>query len=977
MARHVTVSRLKQAVRTRVAQRLDPDTTGGRTARAGLQFYRDGVNAARRFERTLANSAADVSYTHWKQGHLGAIPRERLRSAVNASANTVPVEFVVLDGSENSAATRSATAQTWKHTTTACVERSRLDDHLASGDPRRMVILLSPDDVVDPDLACLVADKLWAHPQLKAIIFDRELHTASGVEPRFVPEWSPELLYSANPGGRAVAVRSDVLAAAVLGVESQVDLAWSALLRADLEQGDVARIPLILLSESTGHRGSPPLGDVAEAARRRGLPVDAATLDSGGDVRLRWTKSDAPAVSVIVPSRHNRPLLEVLLPSLASTDYPDWELVMVDNSGQDDDKTAWYDAALEGFDSTVLWWTEEFNYSAVNNAAVSISRGRVIVFLNDDTQIRSPEWLWELVSWTQSPQTGTVGVRLIGADGKIQHGGVVVGMSGFADHLFAGLPPVADTMFGRTTWYRTVSANTAACVAIRRDLFDEIGGFDERFELLGSDVVLGLDCGLSGYRNVVTAAIEIDHLESTTRGDAVPVPDMYTSYWRYQRLLRTGDPYYSPSLSLESPKVALKRSIDRLPIDRVGEALGRQFTVFRQSASEDEALMLARMCEIPDDVLDSVRVQHEALEGPRRVETVNWFIPDIDNPFYGGVATILRIADHLARFHGVTNRFICWAGPNEAWVRSALRAIFPRIGDSEIHFHNGSPTAGFDGIPDCDAAIATQWPTAYMLANYPGAARKFYLIQDFEPMFHPAGTMYALAEETYKIGLYGICNTTSMQRFYREDYGGTAMAFMPSVDTEVFHSNGRVDRASGDPISVFLYARPGHWRNCWELVSLALDDLKAKYGEQLRIMTAGAWARPEDLGRGIDHLGLLDYRSTGDLYRSADIGISLTVSPHPSYLPVELMACGAAVVAFDLPPGGWILRDGDSAVLARRTVPSLVRAVSSLIDDPAYRRRIQTGGQALVRQHHSDWDRSLSRIHHFLSDPERFADTTS
>ena len=109
MARHVTVSRLKQAVRTRVAQRLDPDTTGGRTARAGLQFYRDGVNAARRFERTLANSAADVSYTHWKQGHLGAIPRERLRSAVNASANTVPVEFVVLDGSENSAATRSAT----------------------------------------------------------------------------------------------------------------------------------------------------------------------------------------------------------------------------------------------------------------------------------------------------------------------------------------------------------------------------------------------------------------------------------------------------------------------------------------------------------------------------------------------------------------------------------------------------------------------------------------------------------------------------------------------------------------------------------------------------------------------------------------------------------------------------------------------------------------------------------------------------
>ena len=118
--------------------------------------------------------------------------------------------------------------------------------------------------------------------------------------------------------------------------------------------------------------------------------------------------------------------------------------------------------------------------------------------------------------------------------------------------------------------------------------------------------------------------------------------------------------------------------------------------------------------------------------------------------------------------------------------------------------------------------------------------------------------------------------------------------------------------------------------------------------------------------------GGVDYRATGDLYRSCDIGISLTVSPHPSYLPLELMACGAAVVAFDLPPGYWILDDGVDCLLSRRTVPSLVSNVGRLIDDDALRGRLQRGGLERIARHHSDWDSALSRIYHQLCDPEAF-----
>ena len=102
-------------------------------------------------------------------------------------------------------------------------------------------------------------------------------------------------------------------------------------------------------------------------------------------------------------------------------------------------------------------------------------------------------------------------------------------------------------------------------------------------------------------------------------------------------------------------------------------------------------------------------------------------------------------------------------------------------------------------------------------------------------------------------------------------------------------------------MTIFTYARPGHWRNCWELASLALGKLKQRLGQEVRIVTAGSWARPDDLGRGIEHLGLLDYRETGQLYRQCDLGLALTVSEHPSYLPLELLACGQTDVAFDNP----------------------------------------------------------------------------
>ncbi len=176
--------------------------------------------------------------------------------------------------------------------------------------------------------------------------------------------------------------------------------------------------------------------------------------------------------------------------------------------------------------------------------------------------------------------------------------------------------------------------------------------------------------------------------------------------------------------------------------------------------------------------------------------------------------------------------------------------------------------ASLESVPEADVAIATLWVTAYAVAHFPHAKRKFYLVQDFEPMFYPASTLYALTEESYRLGLYGLCNTDNLRQIYDGDYGGKGMSFTPAVDPTVFHARGRVERMPEDPATVFVYARPGHWRNCWELASLALEELKDRLGDRVRIVTAGSWAVPEGGFGGMHHYGLLDYRATGELYRT-------------------------------------------------------------------------------------------------------------
>jgi GT2 family glycosyltransferase/glycosyltransferase involved in cell wall biosynthesis len=842
---------------------------------------------------------------------------------------------------------------------------------IRQGDPASLVVVLEAGDRAEPDLLHHVVSHAWDDPAADLLHWDDDLLDANGAPcaPLFRPSWSPDVLLGANYLGRSFAMRRRAISADALAPELGDARWWDLVLRADLDASSVVRIPRVL----THLRRRP----VPTAAQGREVVADhlarkgwnAELSDGPAGVQVHWAIPDPPHVTVIIPTRHNRGMLSTCLPSLAATDYPSFDVRIVDNGGRTAENEAWYRDNGHGLDLEVLWWDEPFNYSRVNNVTAAAARGEVLVFLNDDTELVDRRWMSELVGWVSQPEIGLAGLQLLDADGRIQHGGVVVGVNGFADHLFLGMEPGSDTIFGPTGWYRDVLSVTAACVAVRAELFEQVGGFDERFELCGSDVVLGFDTRFAGLRNVCSPVTEVRHLESATRGRTVPMGDFHASYWRYQKYLRGGDPYFSPNLSTRTGVPTLRDRDDDGPMAQVGEVLGRNFTVFRQKADEAEALWLSDICRADDAVVERVEVLHAQTVGRAEVTSLNWFFPDIDSPFYGGINTALRLADHLQRHHDVAQRFVMMADENEVFFRSALAAAFPALADVPMTFVNGPTDPALGDVPYADVSIATLWVTAYSVARFPNTRRKFYLIQDFEPQFYPAGTNYALSEEGYRLGLYGLCNTDRLLDIYRRSYDGVGGSFMPAVDDRVFHPRGRRPLRHEGPATVFVYARPGHWRNCWEMASLALTQMKEALGDGVRIVTAGSWARPDDLGRGIEHLGLLDYRDTGALYRQCDVGVALTVSAHPSYLPLELMACGVPVVAFDNPAGNWILEHEVNSLRCRRTVDGLAEAMTRLATDVELRERLGSAAEATIADRFSRWSTSFAGVYDILCDP--------
>jgi glycosyltransferase involved in cell wall biosynthesis len=385
----------------------------------------------------------------------------------------------------------------------------------------------------------------------------------------------------------------------------------------------------------------------------------------------------------------------------------------------------------------------------------------------------------------------------------------------------------------------------------------------------------------------------------------------------------------------------------------------------RRNLIDDEPELLEgdRLALTPEvAALDAATLErHRALVaaqlagGEREVRTVLWLFPFFHLVWGGGIATLLRIADHLTREHGVRHVFHVHNRDDDAVVAEMARkaaAAWPALSGA-----TWQPAA--TPLPDADVVLATTWDSLPALVALDHIPAKAAVVQDWEPDFEPAGSARALLGELASLGTPGIVNTPGLADAWRAA-GSPAVSFTPAVDTARFRP-AEADPAG--PVRIVFYGRPGVARNAFGVGLAALREVKRRLGPGVEIVCAGEDWSPGQYGMAdvLTNVGALEsLDAVADLYRSSQIGLGFMLTRHPSYQPLEWMASGVATVTNHNPATAWLLRDGENAILTR-PLPALVAdAVVGLVEDPALRARIVAGGRATVAA--LDWEPELDRV---------------
>lgn len=380
-----------------------------------------------------------------------------------------------------------------------------------------------------------------------------------------------------------------------------------------------------------------------------------------------------------------------------------------------------------------------------------------------------------------------------------------------------------------------------------------------------------------------------------------------------------------------------------------------------------DAMQLANIIDCTPAQMQNQQQHPERIAANAKDRVCNWYLPQFDNAFYGGIMTILRLAEYLQRCHGIKQRILICGSANATEVSANIALAFPALSQAEVIVLN--TTEAIINIPPSDYSVATLWTTAYVLLGVQNTGYKFYMIQDFEPAFYPAGSTYAQAELSYRFGFYGIANTQSLKEIYERDYGGSAVVLKPTIDKTVFYPSTEVKPST--PKRLFYYARPGTPRNGFELAAAALQRLKHRDGDAIDIVCAGAGWNPADYGLNgvVRSIGMLPYAATGDLYRSCHAGFVMMMTKHPSYLPFELMACGSIVVTNFNQANTWLLKDGENCLLSAPSASSLAATLAYALDHYDDLAPLRQRAANDIFNDSGDWDSSLSEVAKYMVAP--------
>nr|WP_248322337.1 glycosyltransferase family 2 protein [Caballeronia sp. Sq4a] len=448
---------------------------------------------------------------------------------------------------------------------------------LASGE---YVALLDHDDLLPEHALFMVAQAINAHSTARLFYSDEDKLSPEGqrTEPYFKSDWNPELFLVQNLFSHLGVYETALVRQAGgfrKGFEGSQDHDLALRCVAIAGQAAVHHIPHVLyhwriVPGSTAGAGTEKpyaltagLRAVEEHFARAGVRATVGQLASDiGILRVRYAlPSPAPLVSIVIPTRDGVDLLRQCIQSIfAKSSYPNFEIIVVDNGSVKPETLDYFETLQARPAVRVVRDNRPFNFSALNNAAVALAQGEFVCLLNNDIEVITPDWLEEMVSIAAQPGNGAVGACLWYPNDTLQHGGVVLGLGGVAGHMHYKMRRGLFGYFGRAVATQNLSVVTAACLVIRKSVYEEVGGLDEDFAVAFNDVDFCIRVREAGYRNVWTPHAELYHHESATRGSDM-APEKFQRFQREVRLMESRwghmlsrDPAYNPNLSLDTAK---------------------------------------------------------------------------------------------------------------------------------------------------------------------------------------------------------------------------------------------------------------------------------------------------------------------------------------------------------------------------------------------------------------------------------------
>ncbi len=456
---------------------------------------------------------------------------------------------------------------------------------MAKGD---FILLADHDDVLEKNACYEIVRALNEDARIDALYTDEDkLMMTGGVyySPNFKPDLNMDLLCSNNYITHIFCVRRSILEK-VGGERREYDGAqdYDLILRCVEASRVVKHIPKVLYhwrAHPASTAGNPESklyayenGRRAIEAHYRRCGIDASVEEAPqiGSYRSHYRIKGEPLVSIIIPNKDQRDVLQRAIDSIISkTTWKHYELLIVENNSAEPEIFSYYEELKRRKNVRILTYRGEFNYSAINNFAARGAKGEYLLFLNNDTEVITPTWIEELLGYCQREDVGAVGARLYYPDEHLQHCGIVVGIGGVAGHICHRERRESGGYFGRIVKTQDVSAVTGACMMTKKTLFERVGGFEEALAVAYNDVDYCLKLRKEGYCIVYDAWALLYHYESVSRGsDEASVnakkherqlqeARLFQSRW--QEILREGDPYFNPNLDYDASDFVLAGTV--------------------------------------------------------------------------------------------------------------------------------------------------------------------------------------------------------------------------------------------------------------------------------------------------------------------------------------------------------------------------------------------------------------------------------